>query len=66
VSTAFALGSISSANKGIKDVVHKSRTTPRRTLPFSFSRFRDSSLRDESRAEAGMRQDEVQRRRAIL
>ena len=63
VRTATTLGSISSENKGIKEVVHKTRTTPRRTLPFSSS---DHALRDESRAEAVTRQDEVQMRRAIL
>lgn len=64
VHTAITLDSISSENKSIKEVVHKTKTTPRRTLPFSF--LSDHALSDESRAEAVTRQDEVQMRRAIL
>jgi hypothetical protein len=63
VRIAITLVSISSENKSIKEVVHKPRTTPRRTLPFFSS---DYALRDESRAEAVTRQDEVQMRRAML
>jgi hypothetical protein len=64
VHSAITLGSISSENKSIKEIVHKPRTTPRRTLPS----FCDYALRDESwsRVEAVMRQDEVQMRRAVL
>lgn len=63
VHSAITLESISSENKSIKEVVHKTRTTPSCTLP-SFSS--DDALSDESRAEAVTRQDEVQMRRAML
>jgi hypothetical protein len=64
VHTAKTLGSISSENKSVTEVVHKTKTTPRRSLLFSFSS--DHALSDESRAEAVTRQDKVQMRRAIL